>query len=67
MSLMQAQRFCNTCGHKTLHAREHFSGGWGCLLTILTGGIFLIVWIIIAILEAFKPWRCQNCGKGRMT
>jgi hypothetical protein len=33
----------------------------------LTAGFFLPVWIIVKVVEAFKPWRCQVCGKGRMT
>ena len=67
MALLQARRYCRECGKKTLHAREHFGAGWGLLLTVLTGGLFLPVWLLIAIVEAFKPWRCQVCGKGRLT
>jgi len=63
MSTSQTSRYCRTCGQQTLHARELFSGGWGCLLTIITGGLFIPLWILIVILEAFKPYRCQNCGR----
>lgn len=50
-----------------MHLRDSFSGGIGCLLTVITAGLFLPVWILILILEAFKPWLCQNCGHKRMT
>lgn len=67
MARIQGRRWCKVCGKKTLHERDHFSRGMGCLLTILTGGLFLIVWVLILLNEAFKPWVCQTCGKGRMT
>jgi len=67
MAIQQRQRYCKTCEKKTLHQRETFSFGWGCFLTILTAGLFLIVWILVEILGLFKPWRCQVCGGGRMT
>ncbi len=62
MALTQGQLFCEVCGRPTLHAREHLSDEWGCLLTLLTSGLFLVAWLVIAIFESFKPWRCQICG-----
>lgn len=67
MALVQARRHCYDCDRKTLHAKDRFSDGWGCLLTVLTAGLFLPIWLLLGIIEAFKPWRCQRCGKGRLT
>jgi len=66
MGQLQRQRYCKTCQKKTLHARATFSGGWGIFLTIITAGLFLPVWLLIALIQAFSPWRCQVCGGGRM-
>ena len=66
MGMVQTQRYCKVCGRKTLHARIFFSDGIGCIITLLTVGLFLPIWLLIKILEAFKPWRCQNCGQGRL-
>lgn len=63
MATKQKQRKCPVCGRRTLHQKEVFDDGWGCLLTILTGGLFFLVWIVIGIVELFKPYRCQVCGK----
>lgn len=61
---MQRRRFCKTCNaHRLFVRHSSISTGMGCLLTILTGGIFLLVWLIFAILDAFKPYRCQQCGQ----
>jgi len=65
MTMQQAQKTCENCGRKTLHGRERFSDGWGCLLTILTGGLFLPAWVVIWLLDSFKPWVCQSCGQKR--
>jgi hypothetical protein len=63
---LQTQRFCKLCARKTLHARESFSTGWAIFLTLITAGLFLLLLIPMKILEAFRPWRCQACGSGRM-
>lgn len=68
MAILQTQRYCRVCDRRTLHARSTFSNGWGCFLTIITLGLFLPVWLVIGILEAFVTrWRCQQCGQGRIT
>ena len=66
MAVVQTQRDCKLCGRKTLHAKNRFSSGWGCFLTIITAGLFLIPWLLLGVLEAFQPWRCQNCGKSKL-
>lgn len=39
----------------------------GCLLTVLTAGLWLPVWFVMVAMGVFRPWRCQRCGRGRMT
>jgi len=67
MPVQQRQRFCKVCGGATLHQREVFGCAWGCLLTIVTAGLFLPFWLLIDLVGMFRPWRCQRCGHGRMT
>jgi rubredoxin len=68
MAFIQSQRYCKLCGRKTLHARATFGDGVGCILTVLTLGLFIPIWIIIKVLEALTAkWRCQVCGQGRIT
>lgn len=66
MAQIQSRRYCRECGRKTLHSRSTFGDGTGCLLSVVTLGLFIPVWILIGILEAFRQkWRCQACGSGR--
>lgn len=68
MAQIQAQRHCKLCGRKTLHARPTFGNGFGCLLSIVTLGLFIPVWLLIGVGEAFFcKWRCQACGQARVT
>jgi len=55
------------CGRYTLHEKRYMSNGMGCLLTVLTGGLFIIPWLLYSVLWLpFRPFRCQACGKGRL-
>lgn len=63
MATSQVQRFCGQCGKNTLHSREYFGDGWGCLLTLITAGLFLPVWLVLRFIQFFAhPYRCQTCG-----
>jgi hypothetical protein len=63
MAQIQTSRWCWQCGRRTLYARRSFGFGWGCLLSILTAGLFLPVWSLIKLGEAlFVTWKCQQCG-----
>jgi hypothetical protein len=65
MSVTQSRYWCATCNQYTLHERHLFGAGWGCLLTILTAGIFIPIWLLISLCETLSnPPRCQKCGKG---
>lgn len=65
MMAVQRQRFCRGCKRKILHERQQvISTGMGCLITIITGGLFLLAWIPLGLLDiVFQPWRCQVCGR----
>lgn len=66
--MAQVSRHCGNCGRQTLHVKEQLSNGMGCLLTILTAGLFIPFWLLYSIfILPFRPFRCQQCGKGRLT
>jgi hypothetical protein len=64
MATVQKQRFCANCKKQTLHARHHFGDGMGCLLSILTLGLFVPIWFCIEMFHRFcYGYRCQQCGE----
>ena len=44
-------------------ARQRTSEMWGCLLTILTVGLWIPIWILMSIFGTASGYRCQMCGK----
>ena len=63
MAVQQKQLECKTCKRNTLFQRETFSEGIGCLLTVLTCGLFLPIWFLLELNSDMKPYRCQQCGQ----
>lgn len=65
--LKQSRRYCRACQRKTLHGKNVLGLGWGLLLTILTAGLFLPIWLILGLWNAvFVPYRCQQCGGAKV-
>lgn len=65
--MQQASRYCKLCEKRTLHAKTHMVGaGLGIILSLITLGLFIPVWIMLAVVDAFRPYRCQQCGKARL-
>ena len=54
---------CKTCGKRTLHTKGSINHILHLLLSIITGGLWIIVWVIIAIFFSDDTWRCTICGK----
>lgn len=68
--LEQQIRWCRHCKKKTLHYRNNKQISWilHILLILITGGIWLIVFVGISIIHLFtKPlagsWTCSQCGQ----
>jgi hypothetical protein len=61
---LEAQGYCQKCKAYRLHARERFGDGWGLLLSLLTCGLFLPLWLLLVFIQHFTdPYRCQTCGQ----
>lgn len=53
--------FCKNCNSNVMVSRPGTSHLLHLVLTILTAGLWLIVWIGVAV--KFGGWRCSVCGK----
>ena len=54
--------FCIHCQEKTLHIKKTPNHVLHLLLTILTAGLWLIVWILVGMSSASEKWQCSKCG-----
>ena len=62
--MIEKQIYCPNCKEKVLAKKqETFSTGMGCFLTIITAGIFGLIWIPFVIIDGMKPFKCPNCGE----
>ena len=61
--MIYKQLYCQNC-NKNVRAekQESISTGMGCFLTIITAGIFFLIWSIFIIVDGGKSYQCPHCG-----
>jgi len=57
--------FCKNCDEQRKVARPKTNHILHLLLTIVTAGLWLIIWIGVAI--KFGGWRCDTCGSTKVS
>ena len=53
---------CAHCRHESLFAPAPISHRRHLLISLLTGGLWLIPWSALLIGKLLRPWRCSACG-----
>lgn len=68
MARFQRSRFCHTCQRNTLHEFQRMGLPAVILFSILTLGLFALVWVPYRALVGWwaSGMRCQTCGRGRI-
>ena len=57
------QGHCDCCNATVLAERQSgMSDGMGCLLIVLTGGLFLPIFFLARMVGEFRPFLCPRCG-----
>ena len=64
MGTQVAEGFCPCCGRQVLLHRQGPNHLLHLVLSIVTGGVWLIVWAALAWSAGVwpEPWRCTVCG-----
>ncbi len=65
MAIEQKGGYCKNCGRQVVVFRKGTNHILHLLLTIVTGGIWLIVWILTGV--KFGGWRCASCGSSKVS
>jgi hypothetical protein len=60
MPIRESTAFCKQCGRQVLARRTAPSHLFHAIMTILTLGVWLIIWLIAAL--GSGAWRCSVCG-----
>ncbi len=61
MGAQEARGFCKTCKEDVLIRRQGANHVLHLLLTLLTAGLWVIVWLLAAV--KVGGWRCTRCGR----
>lgn len=56
--------YCNQCGKKVVVFRKGTNHILHLIMTLLTAGLWLFIWIGSCI--KFGGWRCNECGSGKV-
>lgn len=62
MSVKQNSNYCNVCQRQSLYAKPRINHVLHLILTIVTLGLWSIVWLILGVSNSSKPMRCTTCG-----
>ena len=59
MATKVARRFCPACDEMKKSVKDGPNHILHLLLSIVSGGLWLIVWLFVSI---GRPWACDECG-----
>ena len=62
MGTVQSTGFCETCGKQTMFVKQKLNNVLHLILSVLTAGIWLIVWLVLGMINSGKKPRCTSCG-----
>ena len=62
MSDPESKKFyCNCCKTERMFSREKVNHRLHIVLSLLTGGLWLISWLALYIGQRFELWTCSSC------
>ncbi len=53
---------CTHCRRETIFTHVRVSNRRHLLLTVVTGGLWSLVWAALLVGKGLRPWRCSVCG-----
>jgi hypothetical protein len=63
MAQSKIRRFCKDCDQNRLFEKQKPNHILHLILTVLTVGVWFVIWIPLIVISMFKPFRCGECGK----
>ena len=60
------QRYCHTCNAARPFHKNTTNHLLHLLLSLVTLGVWIPVWIVIAFSSPFRRYRCGRCGEARL-
>ncbi|MCK4340303.1 MAG: hypothetical protein KAY37_01095 [Phycisphaerae bacterium] len=54
--------YCSTCGTQRAFERPGLNHILHLLLSLVTCGCWILVWVLLAVLPPHEPYQCRTCG-----
>ena len=64
MGEVTSRRHCHSCGQFRLFQKQRINHVLHLLLTVLSGGLWVVVWLVLGIRNLDAPFVCPICGEG---
>ncbi len=61
--MVTVQRVCRTCGQARPFEKQGTSNVFHLLMSVVTCGLWIPVWIFCGLLNGLSPMRCRWCGQ----
>jgi len=65
MALKQTQAFCSACRQNRLFQKQGINNLLHAITTLFLCGLWIPVWIIVAVSNSSTPYRCTSCGRAK--
>jgi len=62
MATERSTTFCHNCNTQRMFIRDGPNHILHLIITILTGGLWLVGWLISVLPSRSNPYRCTRCG-----
>jgi predicted RNA-binding Zn-ribbon protein involved in translation (DUF1610 family) len=62
MPTLQTQIDCPTCGKPCLATKHGTSHIFHFIMTLVTLGLWIPIWLLAGLKSAGSPYRCTGCG-----
>jgi len=62
MSVLVIQRKCKNCGEMRPFEKRGVNHVLHLLLTLVTVGLWAVMWLLLVLFNCFHSYRCRTCG-----
>lgn len=64
MGVRVIRRFCSNCGQTRPFEKQGVNHVLHLILSLLTLGVWVVVWMMAGVCNTLSLYRCRECAKG---
>ena len=63
-TVAMTRKWCEDCGRHVKAEKQDVNHVLHLLMTLLTCGLWVVVWGLVILADVTGGWRCHQCGRG---